>query len=147
MADWDMIEESIDAYVLGEFDQLDEAHGNPYRNKRGRFSSANNASSIIKGNDKVMFKRRKNKSGKMVKRQMATVQPCGREAREAGGNIRCHDGKVLRPVRVDDEGRPTDRSGRPLRGGKLKLGPKSAARTGKGKSDRSRRAARRRRRR
>jgi hypothetical protein len=146
MADWDMIEESIDAYVMGDLDALEEGYGNPYRNKMGRFSSASKAASIIKGNDKVMFKRRKNKSGKMVKRQMATVQPCGREARETGGNIRCHDGKVIRPVRVDDEGRPTRKDGTPVRGGNLKLGPKSAARSGKSKSDRSRRAARRRRR-
>jgi len=28
-----------------------------------------------------------------------TPAPCGREAREQGGNVRCWDGKVIRPIR------------------------------------------------
>lgn len=51
--------------------------------------------------------------------QSFTAVPCGRNAREVGGNIRCHDGQVFREV-------------------KSKLAPKSRKRPGSG-SDRRRR--------
>jgi len=38
-------------------------------------------------------------SGKGKTKKINPKQKCGRAAREAGGNVRCYDGKVFRPTK------------------------------------------------